>query len=223
MTNEATDIDHSATGHSCAHCDASDDHHALDEKGIVDAYRAALSSAGIGRIILAAALIISAAMWSPMAILAGALGWALATGAGLIAVSATSRRYGTSNAVVIGTVVSAAMLPITAWATSQLLGMSLTVALGALTGWFLATAIVETVRDRKLSTLLTEDSRDAEAARQGVLFGEPLSPWIALGWTLFTALLFGTWVWATGALPLVVLPLIPLQVVFALLSRRSAQ
>lgn len=189
----------------------------------MDAYRTAMNSTGIARIVVAGALVISAALWAPLAILAGVLGWALATGAGLIAVSATRRRYGTAGAVVIATVASAAMLPVTAWATSQLLGTSLTVALGALAGWFLATAAVETVRDRRLSALLIEDSRDAEAARQGVLFGEPVSPWTALAWSLFTAVLFGTWVWATGALPLVVLPLIPLQVVFALLSRRTAQ
>lgn len=223
MTNEATDIDHSATGHSCAHCDASEDHHSLDEKGLVDAYRGALNAAGITRIALAAALVIAAALLAPLAILAGALSWLLATGAGILFVSLANRKYGTANAVVIGTVASAALLPVTAWATSRLLGGSLAVALGAAAGWFLITAVVETLRDRRLSALLIEDSRDAEAARQGVLFGEPISPWAGLGWTLFTAIIFGAWAWATGVLPLVVLPLIPLQVVFALLSRRTAQ
>ena len=220
MTNEATQTDHSAAGHSCAHCDSAEDHHALDEKGIVDSFRAAVKVSGIARIIIAVALVASAALWAPLGILAGALAWAAATGAGILAVSASGRKYGSANAVILGTVASAAITPLAALATATWVGGSLEVALAGVSGWFLAVAIVEFLRDRKLSAILIADSRDGEAARQGVLFGEPVSPWVGLAWSMFTAALFGVWVWVTGLLALAVIPLVPLQVVFALRSRR---
>lgn len=223
MTNEATDTDHSAAGHSCAHCDSAEDHHALDEKGIVDSYRSALTTSGIVRALIAVALLASALLWAPVAILAGVGGWILATGAGLLAVTAFQGRYGTTNSVVLGTVASAALVPVAAWATSMWIGASPTAAIAAGSGWFATLAVVEFLRDRKLSALLIADSREAEAARQGVLFGNPVSPWAGLGWSGFTAALFGLWVWVIGVLPFALLPLIPLQVVLALLSRRSAK
>ena len=220
MTNEATQTDHSAAGHSCAHCDSAEDHHALDEKGIVDSFRSAVKASGIARIVIAVALVASAAVWAPFGILAGALAWAAATGAGILAVSASGRKYGSANAVILGTVASAAITPLAALATATWVGGSLEVALAGVSGWFLAVAIVEFLRDRKLSAVLIADSRDGEAARQGVLFGEPVSPWVGLAWSMFTAALFGVWVWVTGLLALAVIPLVPLQVVFALRSRR---
>lgn len=223
VTNEAANIDHGAAGHSCAHCEAPEDHHALDEKGIVDSYRGALVSSGIARLVIALAVSASALLWAPLAILAGVAGWVVATAAGVLAVSVTTARSGRGNAVIIGTVVSAAALPVAAWASAMWLGDSPTIALAAASGWFAAMAAVEFLRDRKLSALLVADSRDAEAARQGVLFGNPISPWVGLGWSLLTAGLFGLWVWVTGVMPLALLPLIPLQVVVALASRRAAK
>lgn len=223
VTNEATHTDHSAAGHSCAHCDAAEDHHALDEKGIVDSYRSALNSSGIVRALIAVALLASALLWAPLAILAGIGGWIVATSAGLLAVSLLQKRYGTPNSVVLGTVASAALVPVAAWGASTWIGASPTAAIAAASGWFGALAVVEYLRDRKLSALLIADSRDAEAARHGVLFGNPVSPWAGLGWSAFTAALFGLWVWVIGMLPLAVLPLIPLQVVLALLSRKSTK
>jgi len=220
VTNDATQTDHSAAGHSCAHCDSAEDHHALDEKGIVDSFRAAVKASGIARIAIAVALLASAALWAPLGILAGALAWAAATGAGILAVSASGRRYGSANAVILGTVASAAIAPLAALGTVAWLGGSMDSALAGASGWFFAVAIVEFLRDRKLSAILIADSRDGEAARQGVLFGEPVSPWVGLGWSMFTAALFGLWVWLVGLLPLAVLPLIPLHVVLALFSRK---
>lgn len=219
MTNEATD--HSAAGHTCAHCDSPDDHHTLDEKGIVDAFRASMSAAGTARAFLVAALTVSAVLWAPLGLLAGAAAWVAATAAGLVAVSATSRAAGQRNALVFGTVASAAALPLLAWATAAMFGGDVPTAAAGASGWFLATAAAEILRDRKLSALLIADSRDAEAARQGVLFGNPLSPWVGLAWSVVTAAFFGAWTWVTGVFPLALLPLIPLQVVLALFSRRG--
>lgn len=229
VTNEATNTesetgtDHSVPGHSCDHCASAEDHHALDEKGIVDAYRGALSAAGIVRIVLALALVVSSVMWAPLGIVAGLAAWAVATGAGILVMSAASRRAGTARAVILGTVASAALLPVGAWATTMWLGGSLAVALAAASGWFAALAVVEFLRDRKLGAVLIADSRDGEAARQGVLFGSPVSPWLGLAWSAFTAALFGAWVGLIGLVPLAVLPLIPLQVVLALLSRKGSR
>ncbi len=223
VTNEATNTDHSAAGHSCAHCDSPEDHHALDEKGIVDSYRRAMTTTGIVRGLIAVALAISALLWAPLAIVAGILSWIIATAVGLGAVSASASKYGTANSVIIGTVASAAVLPVTAWASATWVGASPAFAIAAGSGWFLANALVEFLRDRKLSGLLIADSRDGEAARQGVLFANPGSPWAGLGWSLFSAALFGLWVWLLGLLPLALFPLIPLQVVLALFSRKAAK
>lgn len=223
VTNEATNTDHSAAGHSCAHCEASEDHHALDEKGIVDSYRSALTTTGVLRLLMAAALVASAVLWAPVAILAGAGGWVLATAVGVLAVSATTAKYGGPNSVVIGTVASAAVMPVAAWATATWVGASPTFAIAAASGWFLAAGIMEFLRDRKLSGLLIADSRDGEAARRGVLFSDPVSPWVGLGWSLFSAAVFGLWIWVIGLVPLALFPLIPLQVVLALLSRKGSK
>lgn len=223
MTNEATETDHTTPGHSCAHCAGDEDHHALDEKGIVDGFRNTLRTAGVVRSILALSLIASAAMWAPVAIGAGVLAWIVATGVGIAAMALTKPRFGTGNAVILGTAGSAAVLPVLAWACATWIGASPAAAMAAGSGWFLAVAIVEFVRDRKLSTILIADSRDGEAARQGVLFNNPVSPWVGLAWALFTAAIFGAWVWVLGMFPLALLPAIPLQVVLALLSKRGSR
>lgn len=226
MTNEATDheasdIDHSATGHSCAHCDSAEDHHAVDVKGIVDSFRSTLRGAAIARIAIAAVALVAGLIWAPVVVAAGAAAWFIATLAGLGVVTATRGKYGTGNALVLGTVASAAIMPITAWLTSMWAGGSWSVAVAGAAGWFFAVMIVESLRDRKLSALLIADTRDGEAAREGVLFGNPISPWVGLGWSVSTALFFGLWIWVTGLLPLAVIPLIPLQVALAILSRKG--
>lgn len=223
MTYEAAETDHSAVGHSCSHCDSADDHHSLDEKGIVDSFRATLNTVVLARLLLALALTVSALTWAWGAYLAGIGAWAVATLVGVVVVGATRSSRGPSNSVILGAVVSAALLPVGAWAVTVWVGSSAAVALAAGTGWFFAGAMVETIRDRQLSAVLIEDSREAEGARQGVLFGSPTSPWVGLGWSLFTAALFAAWVYLIGLITFVVIPLIPLQVALALLTRRNAK
>src|SRR5699024_5074179 len=181
--------DHDAVGHSCAHCDAAEDHHALDEKGIVDTFRSMLRTTGIVRIIIAVAGLGLGLWWAPPAVLAGVGGWVLATGVGILALSFSAPRYGTTNSVIIGTVIAAALLPLAAWASATWVGHSPTIAFAGAGGWFLAVAIVETLRDRNLASILIADSRDGEAARQAVLFSNPVFQCAGLGWSVFTAIL----------------------------------
>lgn len=222
VTDKATDTDHAAPGHSCAHCSSDDGHHALDEKGIVDSFRATLRTTAIVRSIVALSVTVSAALWAPLGIVAGISGWVVATIVGIGVVSITKPRYGTNNALVLGTVGSAAALPLLSWATATWVGDSLAVALAAGCGWLFITAVVEFLRDRNLLTILVADTREGEAARQGVMFHNPTSPWVSLFWSAFTAAIFGVWVWVIGLFPLAVFPLIPLQVVLALVSKKGS-
>lgn len=208
------------TAHTCAHCDSTEDHEHLDEKGLVDGFLSQLRTSGMVRIVLGLAAAVAGFVYVPMAVVTGVAGWAIATGAGIAAMSAARIKLGTAKAVVLGTVASAAITPVLAWAIATWVGRDLPVALAAAGGWFAAIAVAELVRDRNLSALLTADSRDGEAARQGVLFGNPTSPWVGLAWSIFTAGLVGLWVWVIGLLPLAVLPLVPLHVVLALWTRK---
>lgn len=216
-------VDHGASGHSCAHCDSAEDHHALDEKGIVDSFRRQLTASGLTRSALALAAVLIAAWLAPPSALSGIAAWAIATVAGMGVMVAANRRVGMANSVILATVASAALTPLAAWAIAQWVGASPAAALAAGGGWFAAVGVVELLRDRKLGGLLVADSRDGEAARQGVLFGNPASPWAGLAWSASTGALFGVWVWVIGAVPLAVIPLVPLQVALALLSRRRAR
>lgn len=207
-------------GHGCAHCDSGEDHSHADEHDAVTAYRAALRGADSVRAVLAIGLLLLAVTASATGLLTGAGSWLVATIVGILALVLARLRIHTPRAVVLGSLISAAAMPLLALATSTIAGDGWAIGLAAGSGWIVLASCAELRRDRTLASTLIAHTRDGEAARQAVTFAAPTSPWVELTWSVLTGVLFGVWVWATGAVPLIVLTLVPLQVALAALSRR---
>lgn len=214
--------------HGCAHCDDSTPHSHVDERPLVVGYREALLRAIVGSIgltLLGVAIAVPQIGRTGGGYVAGMLAWLVATGVGLLVVALVRQQRTVGAAIIAGAVATAAVSPLLALITAQLLtGGRAWFALAAAVGWLAASTLVAGIRAGNLRQLLAADTREGEAARGAIgrTQGRP-SPYVESAWAVLTAVVFGLCVLATSVLPWVVVVLVPLNVVLAMLSRRSQQ
>ncbi len=220
MTEESAATD----TYVCEHCDDSVPHQHVDEKPLVERYRrellvgvlltAAVAVVGLG------VMVLGLESWVGLPL--GALAWAIGTAVGLLVLAVARTRTSTPVAVVLGAVASAAVSPVLALLVAVVVpGSAGWVALAGGSGWLVLSALIAGIRAGTLRDLLTQHTRDGEAARSGVVRSEGRpSPYVEAAWLVATAVVFGLCVLATAALPILVVLLVPLNVVIAVLSRR---
>lgn len=209
----------------CEHCDDSVPHQHVDEKPLVEAYRrdllgSRLAATGVAAIGLAVLAVV--ALDSAIGLPLGMAAWLVATGAGLLAWLIVRARSRDAVAVIAGAITTAALSPLLALGVAALTpGPAWARGLAAGLGWLALAVGTDGARTRRLRTILTEHTREGEAARSGVVRsnGRP-SPYLESGWLVLTAAVLGMCVAAAAVLPVVVAVLVPLNVALAVLSRR---
>ncbi|CAM3599725.1 hypothetical protein OCAE111667_17340 [Occultella aeris] len=233
-----------SVGYVCPHCDATHEHDHVDERAVVQARLTSLARfawlrVGIGVLALAALLVLTPPTAALANVFAGLVAWALTTALGLLVASVRAARTGSRREgafVLTAVLTGAALTPLAAFGVALVaragtagpdgsnalaLGAATAVAVAAALGWYLGAAGSEVVGTISLRSLLLQESRAGEAARDvAVRTRASVHPVGELVWTVASALVFGLWVFACQFLPVLVIVLIPLHVAVLVLSRR---
>lgn len=216
--------------HSCDHCDSSIPHSHDDPFIATHNYLAKAKRLAIIRLVLIVVAVIALPVisaltdTSTLAFVFGVLGWFIVMAAGLLSLNAQPKPG--AKAFLISAIVAAAVTPLVALGIGVLRpGTSeaspIITAATAGIGWLLAGLAVDLIRMRQLEALVKSDSRDGEAARDALGRLDDTQT-AELGWSIFTPVLVGCYIWLIIALPLIVIVLVPLHVVISIVSRRAS-
>lgn len=147
-----------------------------------------------------------------------ALGWAIATGFGLVIGSAVARRRGSLAQLLASRMVAAALGPVVALIVvlihSDLAGgLAWRLALGAAAGWGSAIVAAGAVRAMSERALLVTDNDRGEAARAATVHGAHLDERADLAGAALSTLLLVCWALALAWVPALVVVLVPLAAI----------
>ncbi|WP_089771739.1 hypothetical protein [Ruania alba] len=224
----------------CPHCDATHEHEHVDERAVVEAYRQTLLTVAATRLAVAILAVAAVLLINPVLLLAAggaALGWGVATAAGMGAATVDlARRRVPAGArshpeerrfVLVSVLTGAALTPLVALGLALLAPAGLIPlpwALAVAAGWFAGAAGAEVIAELRLRRLLATDTRVGEVARENAVRLRERTHEIRLLITvLATAVVVGAEVLLCLWLPVIVVVLIPLHVAVAALTGRWHQ
>ena len=132
-------------------------------------------------------------------------------------------RVGRIRALLLGALLAAALTPALAAIAARMDPMAWTFAAMVAVGYLAGAFAAEAVRLWRLRALLGQDTREGEVARDSAAITRDQDRDVAdLAATAVMAVLVGGYVWMTGALPVLVVVLVPLHVAIVALLRRTA-
>lgn len=219
---------------SCAHCDSTLPHEHVDVGAVVRARRRALlawSAAYVGVLAVAAAALSALSPTTapgPLPLLlAGALGWAATTAAGVITAGLANQgrpdRRAEAN-LALGAMASGALTPVAALAVALLLGSAGPgrAAAWAGLGWLAAASAAEVASRLRTRALLLAPGDAGERARATAVHLRAPRDGAALLGALAAAATFALWLAVLALMPVLVLVLVPLHAAtVALLALRK--
>jgi hypothetical protein len=160
--------------------------------------------------------------------LAGALGWAAATTAGVLTAGlahrpGSARGRSPAASLALGGLVAGALTPLVALAVATLAGGAPAGAVAAWSGlgWLLAGALALLAGRLRLRADLLDAGPRGERARTAAAAVTGAGEMRALAGVLIAAVTFSAWVALLSVLPALVVVLVPLHVVLVVAARRA--
>lgn len=211
----------------CTHCGDTDDHVHLDPFEHARSRRRQLLHLVVSRaMVTVVALVVLAVLLPPVALAgglaAGLVLWAVSTAAGVLVSTLLLARLGRLRALMYGALLAAALIPALAAVTARMDSAG-TFAAAVAVGYLAGSYGAESVRLGRLRTLLGQDTRAGEVARDSAAIthdqDHDLTDLLA---TAGMALLVGCYVYLTGLLAILTVVLVPLHVAIVALRRRQA-
>lgn len=224
---------------TCTHCSDTDDHVHLDSFDHARTRRRQLLRLVLVRAVIVAAVLLGGASGLIFAALdlgavppaigfavgvgAGLVLWAMSTGVGVLTSTLVLARLGPLRALMIGALVAAGLVPVLAAGFSWVQPVDWLIAAGTAAGYLAGTYGAESVRLWRLRTLLGQDTRAGEVARDSAAITYAQDQDVAdLLASAGVAVLVGCYVWGTGMLTVLVVVLVPLHVAVVAAGRRRA-